>query len=73
MNYTFTQIDLIYLLLLGFCVHMSYMLGRRIGISDTLNHLESKGLIELDDDWKIVLDKMVVIWYNNSIKMKLLL
>jgi hypothetical protein len=50
MNYTFTQIDLIYLLLLGFCVHMSYMLGRRIGISDTLDHLESKGLIELDDD-----------------------
>jgi hypothetical protein len=29
---------------------MSYMLGRRIGISDTLDHLKSKGLIELDDD-----------------------
>ena len=50
MNYTFTQIDLIYFLLLGFCVHMSWMLGRRAGISDTLDHLEREGLIELDDD-----------------------
>ena len=71
-NYIFTEMDLIYLLILGFSVHMSYLVGKRIGMSDTIDYFEAKGYIDLDDDWKIFLDKKVRFWYNSSIKMKLL-
>ena len=71
-NYIFTEMDLIYLLILGFSVHMSYLVGKRNGISDTIDYFEAKGYIDLDDDWKIFLDKKVRFWYNSSIKMKLL-
>jgi len=71
-NYIFTEMDLIYLLILGFSVHMAYLAGKHIGMSDTIDYFEAKGYIDLDDDWKIFLDKKVRIWYNSSIKMKLL-
>ena len=69
-NYIFTEMDLVYLLILGFSVHMAYLAGKHIGISDTIDYFEAKGYIDLDDDWKIVLDKMVRFWYNSSIKSK---
>ena len=69
-NYIFTEMDLVYLLILGFSVHMSYLAGKHIGISDTIDYFEAKGFIDLDDDWKIVLDKKVRFWYNSSIKSK---
>ena len=71
-NYIFTEMDLIYLLILGFSVHMSYLVGKRIGIGDTIDYFEAKGYIDLDDDWKIFLDKKVRFWYNSSIEMKIL-
>ena len=71
-NYIFTEMDLIYLLILGFSVHMSYLIGKRKGIGDTIDYFEAKGYIDLDDDWKIFLDKKVRFWYNSSIEMKLL-
>jgi len=69
-NYIFTEMDLVYLLLLGFSIHMSYLAGKHIGISDTIDYFEAKGYIDLDDEWKIILDKMVRFWYNSSIKSK---
>jgi len=49
-NYIFTEVDLIYLLILGFSVHMSYLIGKRKGIGDTIDYFEAKGYIDLDDD-----------------------
>ena len=49
-NYIFTQMDLVYLLILGFSVHMSYLVGKRIGISTSIDYFEAKGYIDLDDD-----------------------
>ena len=49
-NYIFTEMDLIYLLILGFSVHMSYLVGKRNGISNTIDYFEAKGYIDLDDD-----------------------
>ena len=69
-NYIFTEVDLVYLFILGFSVHMSYLAGKHFGISDAIDYFEAKGYIDLDDDWKIVLDKMVRFWYNSSIKSK---
>ena len=71
-NYIFTEMDLIYLLILGFSVHMSYLAGKHFGISDTIDYFEAKGYIDLDDDWKIFLDMKVRFWYNSSIEMKIL-
>ena len=69
-NYIFTEVDLVYLFILGFSVHMAYLAGKHIGMSDTIDYFEAKGYIDLDDDWKIFLDKMVRFWYNSSIKSK---
>ena len=49
-NYIFTEMDLIYLLILGFSIHMSYLAGKHIGMSDTIDYFEAKGYIDLDDD-----------------------
>ena len=49
-NYIFTEMDLIYLLILGFSVHMSYLIGKRIGMSNAIDYFEAKGYIDLDDD-----------------------
>ena len=49
-DYVFTQVDLVYLLILGFSIHMSYLAGKRIGMSDTIDYFEAKGYIDLDDD-----------------------
>jgi hypothetical protein len=44
------QIDMYYLIFLGFTVHMTWILGKRHGISKTIDHLQAKGLLELDED-----------------------
>jgi hypothetical protein len=44
------QIDIYYLVFLGFCIHFAWILGKRQGISSTLSHLAEKGLLELDED-----------------------
>ena len=59
-----TQYEILYLIFLLASIHITWTLGKRQGISDTLDYLEQKGDIELDEDWKIVLDKMLIFWYN---------
>ena len=49
-NYIFTEVDLVYLFILGFSVHMAYLAGKHFGISDTIDYFEAKGYIDLDDD-----------------------
>ena len=44
------QIDIYYLIFLGFSIHFAWILGKRHGISKTIDHLQAKGLIELDED-----------------------
>jgi len=44
------KIDLYYLVFLGFAMHMTWILGKRHGISKTIDHLQAKGLLELDED-----------------------
>ena len=59
-----TQYDILYIIFLLASIHLTWVLGKRQGINDTLDHLEEKGMIELDEDWKIVLDTMLIFWYN---------
>jgi len=42
-------IDVYYLIFLGFAVHMAWLLGKREGISRTIDFLELKGKIDLDE------------------------
>ena len=42
-------IDVYYFILLGFAVHMAWLLGKREGISRTIDFLELKGKIDLDE------------------------
>ena len=49
-NYIFTEVDLVYLLFLGFSIHMSYLAGKHICMRDTIDYFEAKGYIDLDDD-----------------------
>ena len=44
------QIDIYYLIFLGFCTHFAWVLGKRQGISKTIDHLAEEGLLELDED-----------------------
>jgi len=44
-----TQIDLAYLLVLCASINISYLVGKRIGIENTLDYLESKEVIEFDE------------------------
>ena len=44
-----TQWNIIYTLFLLFAVHMTWILAKRQGISDTLEYLKEKGLLELDE------------------------
>jgi len=44
------QIDIYYLIFLGFCIHFTWIFGKRHGISKTIDHLTEEGLLELDED-----------------------
>ena len=50
MNYTVTQMDIFYLCFLGFAVIQAWLLGKRQGMSDTIDYFAEQGLIELDDE-----------------------
>jgi len=43
------QLDIYYLVFLGFCVHMAWDIGKRHGISKTLDFLREKGEIDFED------------------------
>ena len=49
-NYIFTEVDLVYLFILGFSIHMSYLAGKHIGVSNAIDYMEAKGYINLDDE-----------------------
>jgi hypothetical protein len=44
------QVEAVYLFLLLFGVHMSWLLGKRRGISSTLDYLKADGQIDFDED-----------------------
>lgn len=44
-----TEIDLAYLIVLAAGIHISYLIGKRTGIENTLEYLESKKVIEFDE------------------------
>lgn len=50
MNFTQTQLDIIYLCFLGWSVITAWQAGKHRGMSDTIDYFEEKGIIELDDD-----------------------
>ena len=45
-----TQWNIIYILFLLFAVNMTWIVAKRQGISDPIDNLEEKGMIELDED-----------------------
>ena len=45
-----TQYDILYIIFLLASIHLTWVLGKRQGINDTLDHLEEKGMIALDED-----------------------
>jgi hypothetical protein len=50
MELTQTQLDIIYLCILGWSVITAWQAGKHRGMSDTIDYFEEKGIIELDDD-----------------------
>ena len=44
-----TQTDILYFIFLGFCIHMTWILAKREGISQTLDYLREQGEIDFDD------------------------
>ena len=44
-----TQIDLAYLIVLLASINISYMVGKKIGIQNTIDYLEEKNIIEFDE------------------------
>tara|TARA_B100000809_G_C14839099_1_gene424013 strand:- start:396 stop:545 length:150 start_codon:yes stop_codon:yes gene_type:complete len=45
-----TQWNIIYIIFFLFSINMTWILAKRQGISDTIDYLEEKGLLELDKD-----------------------
>jgi hypothetical protein len=43
------EIDIYYLAFLGFAIHMTWVVAKRHGISQTLDYLREKGEIDFDD------------------------
>ena len=44
-----TQIDLTYLIVLLASIHLSYLVGKKIGIQNTIDYLEQENIIEFDE------------------------
>jgi hypothetical protein len=44
-----TEIDLAYLIVLLASINISYMVGKKIGIQNTIDYLEEKNIIEFDE------------------------
>ena len=43
-------IDIYYLVFLGFAIHIAWLLGKKEGISRTLDYLRASKEIDFDDD-----------------------
>jgi len=43
------QVDIYYIAFLAFCVHMTWIVAKREGISQTLDFLKKRGDIDFDD------------------------
>ena len=43
-------IDIYYLVFLGFAIHIAWLLGKKEGISRTLNYLRASKEIDFDDE-----------------------
>jgi hypothetical protein len=43
------EIDIYYLAFLGFAIHMTWIVAKRHGVSQTLDFLREKGEIDFDD------------------------
>jgi hypothetical protein len=44
------QIDIYYLVFLGFCITTTWIVAKREGISQTLDFLKERGEIDFDED-----------------------
>jgi hypothetical protein len=44
-----TQIDLTYLIVLLASINLSYLVGKKIGIQNTIDYLEQENIIEFDE------------------------
>jgi len=42
-------VDLAYLIVLCGSIHISYLVGKRIGIQNTIDYLEEENIIEFDE------------------------
>jgi hypothetical protein len=47
-----------------------YIIGKKQGISRTLDYLKEDGQIDFDDDWNLILDMGGNFCYNMSIDFK---
>ena len=45
-----TETDIMYLVVLLGSIHISYLYGKRVGIENTIDHLEAEGMLEFDDE-----------------------
>ena len=45
-----TEIDIMYLVVLLASINISYMIGKKIGIENTINYLEQEGILEFDEE-----------------------
>lgn len=44
--------DISYAIFLIMCIYAAYTIGKRLGIQNTIDYLESEGLLEFDDTEK---------------------
>ena len=45
-----TEIDIMYLVVLLASINIGYMVGKKIGIQNTINYLEQEGILEFDEE-----------------------
>jgi|21_taG_2_1085346.scaffolds.fasta_scaffold78435_1 hypothetical protein len=50
MDYTTTEMNIIYLCFLGFSVTQAWLLGKQKGMNDAIDYFAEQGLIDLDED-----------------------
>ena len=44
-----TEIDIMYLVVLLASINLSYLVGKKIGIQNTIDYLEQENIIEFDE------------------------
>mgnify|MGYP003673842438 FL=1 len=50
--------------------HIFWQLGKKYGISSTLDYLKADGQIDFDEDWNLILDIGGKFCYNYTINFK---